>query len=479
MFESLELMEVIMSVKEVNVNENFKLTLSHFYSIVKEEIGEFDPDQKLQLQASAFPLDLSTAYPWFSFKNINDTFDVGIDPKPISETLSLNTAVSLSDVYGSFISTALGLVETEELDADTLKRIDELTVDLQNLNRNISKLQTDILAKWVAYCDATMTDRGDKVTYTHWSQGEWETSQVFNLRNLAREKSGLIDALRKTEYEDADHAEVARAFADWNSPASRIRYPRFPDTEYGEEQEKFNVVYFASLPDNDSSLFVNRRLMTPAMSISELISSSIGSFSSTVSKESQASSDITTDWNTSVSGGYGPFKVKASVSSHERIQEDFKHLQSITVGARALMALEFDGSPWWKPDIFQNALIQSNLRTFERYFGESGSLLYYPIRVIIARGFNLKFSSSQNWEHEYEKDFSASGSASLKLGGFSFGGGGGYSKHEERQKVERRGHDLIMDDGEDNIRIIGYVVVKSQKEAEDFDVQKLRSRFSI
>jgi hypothetical protein len=45
--------------------------------------------------------------------------------------------------------------------------------------------------------------------------------------------------------------------------------------------------------------------------------------------------------------------------------------------------------------------------------------------------------------------------------GISFGGSAGYSKHEKRQRIEKRGHELTLDDGEENIRILGYIVTKN------------------
>jgi hypothetical protein len=45
--------------------------------------------------------------------------------------------------------------------------------------------------------------------------------------------------------------------------------------------------------------------------------------------------------------------------------------------------------------------------------------------------------------------------------GINFGANASYSQNVKEQKIEKRGQDLVLDDGEDSLRIIGFVVVKN------------------
>jgi hypothetical protein len=71
-----------MPITEINILADYGLTLDHFYSLIKKNIGQLTPNQYLQLQAIALPLDVSSDYPWFSYGNIALYGDVTISPKP-------------------------------------------------------------------------------------------------------------------------------------------------------------------------------------------------------------------------------------------------------------------------------------------------------------------------------------------------------------------------------------------------------------
>lgn len=75
-------------IKEVDALADFRLTLDHFYTIVKEQVGNLQADQYIQLQATAVPLDVSQKYEWFSRSNLSGFFDVRIDPTPVAENVT-------------------------------------------------------------------------------------------------------------------------------------------------------------------------------------------------------------------------------------------------------------------------------------------------------------------------------------------------------------------------------------------------------
>ena len=448
-------------IQEIDVLKNWNLSIDHFYSIIKSSLGELAPNGKYQIQASAIPLDVSTEYEWFSRGMINRAFNAAIEPQPTSDSLGsgLQLRSKLSDEYRSFLSKALTLVETNELDEDVLERIDELEVEIENLGEKEERIQERLGEKWARYAELKKIDPGDLAEETHWVQGQPESFRLKEVRERRLLKLALQVGLRDQEYEDADHKEVLEAYKKLISPAATMRYPRFEDTAYPEEREKFGVVYFASKPAHDSNLFINEHMMTPALSIQTIASADFGQLSSGITSVSEASESITTDWSASLSVGYGPFKFKSQVSSHEQIEEEFAASNEMTISVDALMAIPYIADTWFTPSIFKNTLIRQNFNLFERWLGENGTLKIFPTHLVVCRGLSVTFKSEQEWQYDYEKDFKAGGSASASVFGIGFGGGGSYHKHVERQKVEARGHDLTFSDGPDNIRIIGYHTV--------------------
>lgn len=449
-----------MPIKEIDVLADYGLTLDHFYSLVKKQVGQLTANQYLQIQATAVPFDMSNDYKWFSYGNIARYGDLTISPVPVSNLLTANPSALLSREFYLFMSDLLSLIEAKELDQATVAQIDKLQTDNLNLKSHENALLVKRFADWAIYADATMTPRGDLVAFQHWLDGQASSTEITNTEREIARNEALINALRMRRYADATQQQVVDAFARFTSPASRMRFPRYDDRTYGDEQAKFNAVYFARLSDNDSSLFANRQITTVPVSLDTIIKGTIGNFSDNVAKRSVANSSIVTDWHASGSVGYGPFSFRADARSHKEITDDFTATQSITVGAKSLQALQLDTSAWFSPDLFRHPLLPTHRKLFDRYLGEKGTLLYYPTHVIIARGFRIEFHSSQDWKHDYKSDFSASGSASISVFGIGFGGGGGYSQSVHEQTVEQRGHDLIFDDGE-NVRVIGYNVAKN------------------
>ena len=449
-------------INEVSVLRDYGLTLDHFYSLVKPQLGNLTANQYIQLQASAVPFDGSLDYPWFSMGNLNYFFDTRLDPTPVADNLAMIMGARLSREYGNFLSDALSLVEAKELDDEIQQKIDRLEVEIQNLEEKISAKGALRWRNWVSYCENTMKSPADTVLFEHWSQGQALTSQIYQLEQDAHKKVAFWTALRDRSYGTPEQREIAETFAAHISAGSRMRYPKFEDDLYGDEAKKFSVPYFAGLPDSDSGLYANRQIMTTTSSLTNIVSSGIGSISSKIAKFSSAKESIQEDWSANIGGGWGPFSVSANVSSHTAIQEDFSHTEEISVETRATMALPINASPWFNPGLFNNAIIRDNKDVFGRYLGPKGSLLYYPTHMIVARGMKLTFHSKQDWQYDYERDFKTGGGGSASFFGVSFGGSAKYSKHEKRQLVERRGHDLVLDDGEANIRIIGFIAVKNE-----------------
>jgi hypothetical protein len=174
-------------------------------------------------------------------------------------------------------------------------------------------------------------------------------------------------------------------------------------------------------------------------------------------------------------------KLNIEAQNSQAISDDFKTVTSVTVGADSVMAIPMI-EDWYIPDILNNSRIVENQELFSRFIGPKGSILYKPAMMIVARGFKVSFKKSDEWKFEYENHFKSSttGSGSFKVLGINFGKAshsGGYNKDIKEQKIERRGHELDLYDG-DNIRLLGYIVTKIKSdelnEAPDFLARRFR-----
>ena len=453
-------------IVEVDVLKNWTLSVDHFYSMLKSNLGSMSSNGKYQLQMTAIPLDINdSTYHWFSRGNINSAFDVSLEPVPVSEDLAggLEIGTKLSEEYGSFLETAVTLVEEAELPEDVVIRIARINTDIENLGEEEFKLMKKLSEKWKLYCEIRMIEPGDVSAFLHWKSGQSDSTDLIQVRKKRNRKVATKWALRSQyEYENPDHKALIDAWTTFIGPSATLRYPRFEDTAYGDESKKFSVQYFANLDAHDSEQFVDKYMMTPMVALKTIESSTFGSFSSVINKESKASESVSTDWSYSGSVSYGPFKAKHSIDSKEEVEEEFGNVTDMTVSVESLIAIPFLANTWFTPSIFKNPLISSNPNLFERWLGSNGTLKIIPTHLVVCRGFKLTFTNKQAWEYDYEKDFSAGGGGSASVFGIKFGARGKYHKHVERQNVEKRGHELVFDDGAKNIRILGYHTVSNQ-----------------
>ncbi len=447
-------------VQEIEPLKDFNLTIDHFYGIVKAQIG-VPANQFLQMQAMAVPLDVSIETPWFSFGVLNSKMDVAIEPVPVSEQLVTYPDARLSKTYQAFLADLLSLIEMRELPKEVLDRIDELETRINNNGSRIDILQQAQTQAWESYAVASGISPGDLAVRRHWEAGQARTAQLEDLRQEQLRDQAIIQSLRLQQYNDPQDQAVLDGWAALTGLGSTMRYPRFEDNLYVEERAKFSPLYFATLPPWDSAQFIHRQLVKPEEALATIASSDLGHFTESVTRENSNSSTIVTDWSIRGKGGWGPFKVRASASSHEQIKEDFASTQTIEVGARSLQAIELDATSWFRPDLFKHPLVAKNRNLFERYFGPKGSLLYYPTHLVMVRGMSLKFVSSQAWTYDYDRSFSTSGSGSARIFGFGFGAGGNYGRAEKRQIAHKEGNELLLDDGEANIRVLGYWLAKT------------------
>jgi hypothetical protein len=457
-----------MPVTEEDPLANFGATLDHFYSIVKTQMGEIEAGSKFQLQATAVPVAVTSKDPWFSLGVLSKFFDITVEPVAISDSaVKINSALRLSKTTQNLLAIAMSLVEVKDLSPEAVEKIKSYKVEMGNIDVEISSLLGKFQQDWSAYAAATLQNPSDVAAFIHWSANYPYKSQVKALRDAQNRVRAMIAAFSAQSFATPSHQEVADAFALSTSGAVRMRYPRYPDSMFPEkERALFGPVYFAGLTDDVSPIFDNLYTATPMMSVAQIEGISQGALDSTITKESIDNHTKDTSWSASGggSGFFGIAKVSGGSSETTKIKEEFKHVQSIKVQSKGLVQVPISYGDWFPPDLINNNdLIRNNSELFERFLGEKGTLLYYPTHLIIARGMKLTFTSSQQWQFDYERHWKAGGGGSASFFGISWGGEASKNVDETQHRVEKRGHELILDDGENSLRLLGYTVKGMKK----------------
>lgn len=444
---------------EIDPLANWKASFNTFYQLVKGTVGAPGNSQYIQLTASAVPLYQNADNKWYSRYNFLVKSDHLLDDDPVTRDFTVNER-EFSEEFGRFLDKLETFVDIQALPPDIVQKIADCNIRIQNIDGEIDRRQDAHYARWIRYCAATGTSPGDRTSYAQWSMTYGHYDEIDK---LLKDKFGLlgqIAAYRDRQYSDPDQKEAHQLYTQFNSIGSRLRYPRFPDKEYADGNN-FSPAYLANLPPGTTALFDDHHLVLQDLPVEDMLGLSTGAFTQQLTSSSQATESMERDWSTSGSASYGWFKVSASASEHTAIQEDFRKTTGMTVGAKSLLRVKIQTAPWFKAGIFNNGIVKRNIRQFQRFFGPQGTLRYYPIEMIVARGFNVKFTAAQAWTYDYERQFKAGGSCGLNVWGVNFGANGNYSERQEQHKVEKRGQELIFDDGEKNLRIVGYYVQKT------------------
>lgn len=460
-----------MPVMEENPLANFGMTLDHFYSIIKAQAGNMEENSKFQLQATAMPLAISSKDQWFSLGILTRFADVGVADGAVSDTATkVNSAHRVSQEFLSLLGVAMSLVQTKTLPGDVQTKIDNYTLEISNLDEKKTALQGRFQQDWQAYATATMKNPADLLAFTHWSAGYPHAAELATLFQDQARAVAMSEALSQKQYADPSHAEIADLYTKATSPAVRMHYPKYPDSLFSDDdKKKLNPVYLAGLSDNMSPIFDNSYTVTFNMPVSAIETVSQGGLQSTLSKTDIDNMTRDSSWSVSGSGGgfLGIGKVSGDASDTTKIKEDFSHVQTISVETKGLVAIPFTFGEWFDAGVLDgNALIRTNPKLFQRYLGQGGSLLYYPTHLIVARGLKLTFQSSQDWQYDYENHWKAGGGGSGSFFGISWGTSASKQVDETQHKVQKRGHDLVLDDGENSLRVMGYIV-KGAKPLDD------------
>ena len=134
---------------------------------------------------------------------------------------------------------------------------------------------------------------------------------------------------------------------------------------------------------------------------------------------------------------------------------------TIELAATAAFRLNVLTPPWFHPILFANKHVKENPKDFLEFFGTKGKLLYYPVALILVKGFSATFISAQKWTYDYVRDFSAGSGGGFSLFGVNFGSSSSYKEHTEEHKVDQSDTKLTFSDDKETLRFVGFAVAKN------------------
>lgn len=462
-------------IKDVTFGQGMQISFDHYYELLKNQTGSLGSKEFLQIKLVADGIDISPStdegsYKWFSYYNFLKRADLAISPVPI-DGMVLTGVVTLVDVYGKFLRKLRSLVAKTELSPEEQKQISDLDMEIQRCKDKARDLFNEDTQAWLTYCEIRGTDPGDGQAYIQWSRNYGQINEIENINRILSDKTFDRKTILNRTYPNPDDKEIVDAEFELDNATMRLRYPIHPDFEYSTP---LTLQYLALLPTGSSALFDDRHIVTPDKTLEFIKTAQQGKLDAEFNRQTQSSNSIQTDWSASASARYGFIKVKASVSEHTSISEDFSKATDIKLGAEASLRVNINYGPWFKPNLFEHKRVKENPALFEEFFGTTGTLLYYPTALILIRGFNVSFKTSSSWNYDYKRKFSASGGGGLRVFGINFGGSGNYGKSESVHKVDQSTTELKISDDAATLRFVGYVVKKN-----DIVMNTLSEQFKI
>jgi len=452
-------------VSDITFGQGMQISLNNYYDILKAQAGGLGVGEFLQLKLVADSVDISKPlneggiYEWFSYYNLLNRSDLQIVPQPLSGSV-LTGVAHVSDIYGKFLNKLSSLVTTKTLSPVDQAKVDQLTGDIGDLQVEIIKFVTDDYTNWMAYCKLRGISPGDNIAFSQWSAAYGNSDRIQSLMDTKVIKIYQKTQLINTTYANPDDQEIIDALVGYTNAAMQLCYPTFPDNDYLPTVISLN--YLSGLPHMSTALYDNRYVVTFDKTLDFIKTAAVGTLNAEFSKTTDDSSSITTDWSYSGSIGYAFIHVSVSESDHTTISQDFQKAISLDLSAKASLRVNINYGSWFKPNLFESQYITDNPDMFQEFFGNTGTLLYYPTALVLIRGFEIDFKSSQNWVYDYENKFSASAGGGFNVFGINFGASGSYTQDTKEHHVDQSDTTLTIGDDENTLRFVGYVVKKNE-----------------
>lgn len=446
-------------VQPVSFGQGLTLSLDNYYDLLKASVGGLAIDEFLQLKLVADPVAISSAnYKWFSYYQLLRRSDRAIAPTPVDGVV-MTSGSSLADEYERFLLQLRQYVIKINLTPQQQKDVADIQGRVDRSKSLLSQYRADDMAKWIEFSEIMGYAKGDTTAYLQWSATAGHIREMeVEIKKLNEYYFDMKTILDKQWPEPADR-EIVEADAAFSDPSMRIRYPFWPDRDFPNGGQ-FSLTYLAGLPLGSTALFDDRRVVTWNTPLDYIETTGAGSLSATFDRNTGQSKSITTDWSGSASGSYGPFSVSSNASEHKSIQDDFSNGTSIELSSKSAFKSEIIYPGWFKPTLFTNKRVIDNIKSFEAFFGEKGTLKYFPTHLILVRGFKIVFNSSQNWAYDYKRKFSASAGGGFGAFGFNFGGKASYSEDVHEHLIDVANTKLTISDDESTVRFVGYTLKK-------------------
>lgn len=452
-------------IQEVKFGAALKISLDHYYDLLKEKIGKLNTEEFLQLKLVADSIDLSDkdfkdkGYKWFSYYNLARRSDRAVDPTPVEGTVNTSGA-DLTQVYGSFLRRLRKYVVKKNLSPQEQQQVADYDTLLDSLKIQIDDLAIRDRARWKQVASAMGYSETDMAAYIQWSSKSGSLRKIEEkIREIKDTEFDRKTILDRKYPEPADREIIDAEFA-FEDPSMRLRYPIHPDYEY-TNGSSFSLEYLALLPLGSTALFDDRRVYAFDKTLTDILTSGAGSFTATLDHKTSASNSIDTEWKAGGSASYGLFSVRADASEYKKISDDFAKGTTVTLSSKSTFKVKINYPGWFNSNLFKNKRVLDNIRDFEDFFGPTGTLLYFPTELIIVRGFATEFVSSQEWTYDFKRTFSASGGGGFGIGGISFGASTNYSSNQKEHIVDQSGTKLTISDDPSTLRFVGFVVKKN------------------
>jgi hypothetical protein len=449
-------------VEDVTLGEAMKISLDHYYELLKKNAGGLEENEFLQLRLISDPVDVSNkdeGYTWFSKYNLLERADAAINPSPINSGVTIS-AKTLVSVYERFLNRLTQLVDLPQPNPEYEQQIMALDTQIKELNDTVLEVLAIEDSNWKRYCSIRGCDPTDVFMYTEWSSSNGESDRINVINNDITLLRFQRRRLFNKYYEGSDDKVIVEANNDFYSSGAKLKYPSMEDYHYLPQQ--INLAYLLRLPSGNTSFFQDRHVFNFALSNDEINSMNVGSFDVTLDEKIVENSSISEDWKASGRAGYGFLNVKVGGSGSKKIKDEFKKTNKIKLGAKATIKLKINYPNWFRPELFDHQKVKSNPELFTEFFGKGGSLLYYPLALILVKGFSVSFESTQKWTYDYEKKFRAKGGGGFRAFGVNFGASGGRSSHVKEHKVEQSDTTLTFKDDDDTLRFVGLSVYKNE-----------------
>lgn len=454
-------------VQDISFGEALNVSLNNYYDLLKASVGGLAANEYLQLKLVADPVSLNDqkasagGYRWWSYWNLIERSDHAISPTPIDSQVQVS-ALKLADIYGQFLDVLIGYVALKNLSSQDQNDLADIGMKIRSLIEINEKLTIDDQMRWKRYADLMGYAYGDRSQYLRWAQRNGNSTEIENNNIQLDVQAGRRKTILNKQYSHPDDKTIVAASALFDSQTIQMAYPIHPDYTY-EDGDQFSPSYLSRLGGTITGMFDSRRVISWQMTIADILKMKAGEFSATFDKTTGKSTSIVTDWSASGSGGWGFIRASASTSSHTEIQEDFKKALNVKLAAKSAFRVNIIYPAWFQASLFSCVHVAENPKAFIRFFGDKGSLLYYPTALLLVRGFSVAFESSQDWKYDYKNNFSAGGGGGFSAFGFNFGAKANYSQQTKEHQVDQSNTKLTFGDDENTIRFVGFAVAKNVK----------------